>query len=286
MATQARIDKASIEKIRQLLLADIYRERTDERFIKKHAVRQLLAPVMAARSAGMSFEDIAKVFAQGGLELSAETLRVYFFELKTASELAAEAQRHAEMVARTRRLIERQRHVEHEAHGERVAREFVAQTQSRANLVTALAAVSKGTAPSEQGETIEPGQAVRHHAGASERAAPMRASAQAKTVEREEGGRAADAAKSEGASADETPLPHGLARTLDQVERESMATDERTVLAEDLEVRDGRVYTVSGRPFAGFLNRKQILLLRQVGQIIAPVAGQSSKDFVAMPAKL
>ena len=107
MAQMRRVAKENIEKARQLLLSEIFREQTDDRFVKREAVKQLLGPLIAARDSGLSFEEIATVFEKAGLELSPTTLRSYFFELKTAEELAREARRHAEKVTKAKAAMSR-----------------------------------------------------------------------------------------------------------------------------------------------------------------------------------
>lgn len=78
-----------------------------------------------------------------------------------------------------------------------------------------------------------------------------------------------------------------MAMTLTAIADASLATDERTELLEDVELRTGDlVYYVSGKPFEGFLAQRQVFLLRTVGRLIAPTKTRTSKDFVKMPENL
>jgi hypothetical protein len=76
------------------------------------------------------------------------------------------------------------------------------------------------------------------------------------------------------------------ALTIDELETASIATQERTTLEEDVIVKEGKVFYVSGKAFQGYLGKKQIFFLRTVGKLIAPTIGATSKDFVIMPLKI
>ncbi|WP_310725095.1 hypothetical protein, partial [Burkholderia multivorans] len=150
MATQKRLQKEDIERARQVLLAAIYSELPDDRFIKKQAVRQLLSTLIAARDSGMPFEKIAEVLKTAGLEISSETLRSYFFELKTQEELAAEAQRHAKKVLQTKSALERRALEQHVEHAASLAVDHVRRVQASPRLVNAF---TTGSEPSASGSS-------------------------------------------------------------------------------------------------------------------------------------
>ncbi|WP_316685577.1 hypothetical protein, partial [Ralstonia thomasii] len=92
----------SVEKARKLLLAKFFDSSAGEKLRKKEAVRQLLGTIIAVRESGMSFDEISTVFAEAGLVLNTNTLRLYFYELKAQAEIAAHEKAHAAQVARTR----------------------------------------------------------------------------------------------------------------------------------------------------------------------------------------
>ena len=73
-------DQESVERARKLLLEKFFGGANGDRLRKKEVVRQLLGTIIAVRNDGMSFQDIAKVFAEAGLELNEHTLRLYFVE--------------------------------------------------------------------------------------------------------------------------------------------------------------------------------------------------------------
>lgn len=287
MATPKRIEKDEIEVARQRLLAAIYSELPDERFLKKQAVKQLLSTLMAARERGLSFEKISEILQESGLDLPISSLRSYYFELKTQHDLAAEAQRHARKVNETREAIQRKVLERHVQHGAAVAERYAQQAAPR--LVDAFSVVS-APSPIQDAPAPTPNlpkKADRVSARPASPAAlnPPQAPDSGRFISVEEG--------DEGTGGQTHTLPtsevDSVARpapTLAQVEEASLASDVRTDLAEDLELRGEFVFYVSGKPFEGTLTKKQIHLLRSVGRIVAPTKGKSSKDFVAMPGRL
>lgn len=296
MAQMRRVAKENIEKARQLLLSEIFREQTDDRFVKREAVKQLLGPLIAARDSGLSFEEIAKVFEKAGLELSPTTLRSYYFELKTAEELAREARRHAEKVTKAKAAIDKKFLELHNVHGQSVAMQYAnahfaeptfystleqspdaatGETSRRVPGVGEVETSPQATAPAPTAPAPRP-------TGQSAAGEPQKATSKAKREEK---------AVSTSSNVEEIERSlsreiNAVAKTIDEIETASLATEERTVLEDDLVVKDGKVLYASGRAFLGYLSKKQVHLLRSVGKVIAPTAGRSSKEFVAMPPKL
>lgn len=308
MASLQRVEKENIEKARQLLLLEVYREQNDDRFVKREAVKQLLAPLIAARESGLSFEDIAKVFEKAGLVLTPSTLRSYYFELKTEADLATSARKHAEKVAQTKRAIDQQMLEKHNRHADRVALAHATRLNQSPKLIDALAQTDPSALPPPgpaQGPVSAPKPGARPPLAA---AAPTPAEPPESARVKREGGKvaAAEPASSHAPdTADPTPTDQVAAggashrpaasdsdnaapvvKTLAEIEQLSLATDDRTVLEDDVIVKGDLVLYVSGKPFVGTLSKKQIHLLRSVGKIIAPTTGRSSSDFVKMPSKL
>ncbi|MCY0852997.1 hypothetical protein [Cupriavidus sp. D39] len=96
----------SVERARKLLLAKFFDSAATDKLRKKEAVRQLLGTIIAVREAGMSFDEIATIFSEAGLVLNANTLRLYFYQLKAQADIAAHEKAHADQVARTRSQLE------------------------------------------------------------------------------------------------------------------------------------------------------------------------------------
>lgn len=300
MATPKRLRKEDIEKARQRLLAAIFSEQPDDRYVKKQGIKQLMSTLIAARERGMAFEKIAQILAEAGFELTVETLRSYYFELKTQDELAAQAARHARKVSETRQAIERESLDQHTAHAAMLAENYVRREQPGAKLANVFSGNNVGDVrgpaevltPKDEPKTVDLGRTKT----ASRQVAPPKQKPDAapmpqKKPEREELApqvyRPPMAAPRAEVRPDEaTAEDAGEPLTLDEVERASNATDERTVLEEDVTLRGEYVIYASGRPFRGYLAKKQIHLLRIVGKLVAPTRGRSSKDFVAMPSKL
>lgn len=306
MASLQRVEKENIEKARQLLLLEVYREQNDDRYVKREAVKQLLAPLIAARESGLSFEDIAKVFEKAGLVLTPSTLRSYYFELKTEADLATSARKHAEKVAQTKRAIDQQMLEKHNRHADRVALAHATRLNQSPKLIDALAQTDPSALPPTgpaQGPVSAQKSGARPPVAA---AAPTPAVPPVSARDRREGGEVAAAEPASSPAPDTAaPAPTNqttagrashrpaasddtapVAKTLTEIEQLSLATDDRTVLEDDVIVKDDLVLYVSGKPFVGTLSKKQIHLLRSVGKIIAPTTGRSSSDFVKMPGKL
>ena len=273
MAALQRVEKENIEKARQLLLLEVYREQKDERFIKREAVKQLLAPLIAARESGLSFEDIAKVFEKAGLVLTPSTLRSYYFELKTEAELATSARKHAAKVAQTKRAIEQQLLEKHNRHAERVALAYAYRLNNSSTLIDTLA--TPKSSQLTQAELIENPVTPKQQGSKSVSGAFTKSTEEMTAAAPS----ASSVLSSKAGEASE-------AKTLQEIESLSLATDDRTTLEEDVILQGNLVRYVSGKPFLGTLSKKQIHLLRSVGKIIAPTIGRSSTDFVNMPGML
>lgn len=296
MAQMRRVAKENIEKARQLLLSEIFREQTDDRFVKREAVKQLLGPLIAARDSGLSFDEIAKVFEKAGLELSPATLRSYYFELKTADELAREARRHAEKVTKAKAAIDKRFLELHNVHGQSVAMQYATEHFAEPTLYTAL----EQSPEAATGENRQRGPAAgevetspRATAPAPLAPAPRPAGQPAAGEPQKTGSKAGREEKAGGTARSVEEIGRSLSReidavakTIEEIETASLVTEERTILEDDLVVKDGKVFYASGRAFQGHLSKKQVHLLRSVGKVIAPTAGRSSKEFVAMPPKL
>ncbi len=274
----------AIDKVRQLLLANVYGDRSADRVVKKEAVRQLLAPIMAARDAGMTYEDISRLFTQGGLALDAETLRKYFGEAKLASDLADDARRHADQVAKARGLIARRRSADAFEQADRAAREGAAVRTPGSQAAGAATSTGLNDKLTRPAATVGVRGGKGAHAPSPIPAAPAAPRAMARQpapAARPEAPLQATSVESE-----RPTLTTGPARTIDEIERDSARVDQRFVLPHDLEVRDGKVVSTAGVPYDGMLTRKQLHLLRQVGRLMAPITGESSKAFVEMPERL
>ncbi|NLP65547.1 hypothetical protein [Paraburkholderia sacchari] len=299
-----KFEKGDIEVARQRLLEAIYSELPDDRFLKRDAVKQLLSTLIAARERGLAFEKIADILKQAGLDLPVETLRSYFFELKTDAELAAENVRHAKKIAQTRAAIQNKVLELHTEHGNELAAKRARLTQAKPQFVNAFGAgeLEPASRPSSQRpeEPRPPKRILKAEiARPASPAAPLQEPAAleaARMISEGEGAANAEDKSTEIAIPTSenrtraTPAKNSegeVALTLTAIEEASRATEDRTELLDDVELREGElVYYVSGQPFHGLLSQRQIRLLRTVGRIIAPTKGRSSKDFVAMPTKL
>jgi DNA-binding transcriptional MerR regulator len=274
-STRRKIEKTEIEGARQRLLEAIYSELPDDRFPGREAVKQLLGTLIAARERGLPFERIAEILQQADVELSPSTLRRYFFELKTDAGLAADSIRHSRKVAQTRDAIRKQvleRHTEHANELAAMRAHLIKATPQPVNAFSDNEAYSgaSNTTQEDEARTVK----KKLDAGTTQPALP--AAPLPPPV-------APEAARFNSGRGEAAGIP----MTLTAIEAASRATEERTALLDDVELRDVElVFYVSGQPFYGFLSQRQIRLLRTVGKIIAPTRGQSTKDFVSMPTTL
>ena len=281
-------DQESVERARKLLLEKFFGGANGDRLRKKEVVRQLLGTIIAVRNDGMSFQDIAKVFAEAGLELNEHTLRLYFYELKGQAEIAAHEKAHAEQVARTRA-------------------EIAGADLSRLS-ASALAA-AKDEAIRKRGEKdlqSPPPQKPQAHAAPS--AAPPQKAGKASGARPPKGGAPRlPTHASEGAieragegwfpppPIETAPAPtakpadsgDGLGPTIDEaVQRGVGFVGVRPELRDNVVLLKDRVYWETGEAFDGALTKAQAHILRQVGRLVAPTTMTSSGDFVEMPNKL
>lgn len=298
---QGMVDKVAIEVARQRLIAAMLGHQDEERYRKKAAVRQLIGTLVAARKRGLSFDRIAELLGESGVEIASETLRGYYFELKTEAELSAEHGKHAKQLAKIQREIADT----HLADDVQFAIQTVSEhhTQRAISRVRVNAFESKGiavAAPAQRRGSPGPvparrKQPVKTVAPAARAAAPVIVKSTSsmptslgKVETSPKEGRVF--VQEEGALEEARPKvavqePHNdvvpRGRIIEEIAADSVG---QTVadLTENIQVRDNCVWYSSGKPFRGFLGAKQIHLLRTVGKVIAPTTGRSSGDFVSM----
>lgn len=230
---------------------ELYSGQSSDQIVKKTAVRELMAPLMAARANGMSFEQMAELLAKSGLQLASKTLRNYFFELKSDGQLVAEAKTHAARVARVGKAADAALQAKRQAHAERIAREHVHRLEQ-------ASAPKLQQIPTSQA-AAEPALPAAVPVAVSMASIPPEAAIKSAAT--------------------------GQAYTVAELEERSRGTKELPPLTEDLEVREGKVYRISGQAFDGLLTPKQLMVLRQTGKFVAPSAGRSGGSFVAMKMK-
>jgi len=269
LATQEKISRELVESLRESLILEVLSGGPKAPITKKAAVRELMVPLIAGRRNGMSFEELAEMCARGGLPISSDTLRSYFFELKTNADVAAAARIRAprvdavgKMAAATRRAERQTVALTERGAGEHVPKQDHVATPSHV-------AVQKPEPASTA--TVTPAVAPE--------LAPRIAAVPAATLV---------SAVAPTPVMESPPASTGQAYTIAELEECSQAPGAGTPLplTEDLVVREGYVYCASGQAFRGLLTAKQSRLLAQSGRIYAPRVGRSSGDFVKMREKL
>jgi hypothetical protein len=303
MGVREVVEIDNIEVARQLLFAEAVGHLDDERVAKKTAVRQLIGTLIGARTRGLSFERMAEIMGEAGIPIAPETLRGYYFELKTETELQEEHRQHAAKLAKARRDLGTKELAKNLQHAQEVAIEHVASRSAQRPRVNAFASKA------QQGELARPVPAIaappsrpeqaaspareRSAPGGEEPATPIvKATPRAAAPVKPEPKRPTAPIASSVTPIEKTPATGDVdvsavqARTIDEIATASVGM-EVGELVENLHVREGnQVWCESGKPYTGLLKAKQVHLLRTVGRLIAPTVGRSSGDFVAMPRDL
>ena len=276
-------NRTQVENARQLLLAAIFSESGASRLAAKQAVKQLLGPIIAARNAGLSFDEIAEKFALAGLELAPSTLRQYFFEQKAEEEQTRQSLKNAQRIAHVKAVLEDKAN---QVYGEQsfdVALSHAKRLNSQVVTPDFLSSAHVEVAvpmpptvvvkPEEEGaKTVRPKPEVRKpeiQLPPAVQISPASLPVATPSVEHQ------------------LPDPDGAGMTLDELQEALSLPGETTELTEDLILRNGRVYWASSmRPFKGKLTRAHFSVLKAKGRLIAPTKGRSSGDFVNMRTSL
>ena len=302
MGVREVVDIENIEVARQLLIAEAVGHLDDERVAKKTAVRQLIGTLIGARTRGLSFERMAEIMGEAGVPIAPETLRGYYFELKTETELQEENRKHAAKLAKARRDLGAKELAENLQHAQEVAIEHVASRSAQRPRVNAFANKAQrnelarpvpaiAALPSAPEQAASPARESGAPGGEEPvtpivKATPRAAAPVKLEPTRQTAPVASSVAPTETAATGDVDVSAVQARTIDEIAAASVGM-EVGELVENLHVREGsEVWCESGKPYTGLLKAKQVHLLRTVGRLIAPTVGRSSGDFVAMPRDL
>lgn len=265
-----RIEKKHIERARQLLLSKIYRRNDDGQYLKRQAIKELLAQLIAARENGLSFEEIAASFKEAGLELSPLTLRAYYFDLKTNEEISKSVRKHADKINKTKQAIDQKMLEIHSKHAEQIALAHTSDIYKHTQFFDAL--------------TVQNPPSLNNNA-ALNKPPPLQTESSATAIVKGENSDKASHPTHHETNTDAS-VKNSAQHSLAAIERNSLETNVRSNIDEDLLLKDEFVFYASGKPFIGTLSKKQIHLLRSAGKIVAPIKGRSSADFVAMQSNL
>lgn len=106
MAAIRDVEVDAIKAGRKSLVALALTHQTSARVARKQAVKELFAELLASWEAGVRFDAMAKALTESGIQITSETLRGYFFELKTAEQLRSENAEHERAMAKIRKANE------------------------------------------------------------------------------------------------------------------------------------------------------------------------------------
>lgn len=102
MAAIRDVEVDAIEVARRSVIELTLAHQTTARVARKQAVKELFGTLLASWEAGVPFEKMAAALNASGIQITTETLRGYFFELKTAEQLSAENAAHERAMAKIR----------------------------------------------------------------------------------------------------------------------------------------------------------------------------------------
>jgi hypothetical protein len=103
MAAIRDVEVDAIEVGRRSLVELQLAHQTTARVARKQAVKELFGTLLASWEAGVPFDAMAKALTASGIQITPETLRGYFFELKTAEQLRTENVEHERAMAKIRK---------------------------------------------------------------------------------------------------------------------------------------------------------------------------------------
>ena len=89
MAAIRDVNADSIDAARRSVIELTFEHQTTARVARKQAVKELFGTLLASWEAGVPFAKMATALNTCGIQITPDTLRSYFFELKTADQLRA-----------------------------------------------------------------------------------------------------------------------------------------------------------------------------------------------------
>lgn len=122
MAAIRDVEVDAIEAGRRSLVELQLAYKTTARVTRKQAVKNLFGTLLASWEAGVSFDAMAKALSTNGIQITTNTLRSYFFELKTAEQLRAEHAQHEGAMAKIRQENESRQRSKDLQHARELAR--------------------------------------------------------------------------------------------------------------------------------------------------------------------
>ncbi len=254
-----RVNSDTINVLRRAVIDFLYEsEESNERYIKREAIKQLMGVIIAAKKSGRSFEELAELFTKNGFDISANTLRTYFFELRADAEIQAETKMLADKIEDTKKSLDLQR---------QLVNGTAAHKQAKDRVKKSMAGAYKVIPYSEAVSSPSPAKPVRP-------AAPLQgaASPPSSAVVMGVGG---------------NPPSTGEAPTIEYLKRLSEGAP-KFDLPVDIELRNGMIFYTTGEPFDGILSIGQLRILETSKKLLArkQASTRTTGAFVAMPTKL
>jgi hypothetical protein len=160
MAARLGVEVDAIEAARRSVIELTLAHQTTARVARKQAVKDLFGTLLASWEAGVSFDAMAKALNASGIDMTTETLRGYFFELKTAEQLRTENEVHEQAMVKLRQendAKQRSRDLEHARELARVGNELA--SRDHAAKVEAAHQVASEVVQTARRRTAGAGQA-------------------------------------------------------------------------------------------------------------------------------
>jgi hypothetical protein len=165
MASKLGVELDAIEAARKSVIELTLAHQTTARVARKQAVKDLFGTLMASWEAGVPFDKMADALNKSGIDITTETLRSYFFELKTDAQLRGENAEHERAMSKMRKETEAKQRAIDLQHARAI-------TQVGTELATSTRAASVEAAHLAASEVV---QSARRRSSSMRPAAPAEA---------------------------------------------------------------------------------------------------------------
>ena len=268
-----------LEICRKLLLTEAYAGKARKPSTKE-SLKKILSALIVAHSAGVAFDTMAELLSRAGLKVTADTLRSYYFVLRKELEVTVSAKKHASAAASFAMKLHKK------FTGEELKLAHPKMVDVDVEPARKIKATKNKTSKAEE-------QVLTKTTG--EELLPSGASSSL-PIDRPITNEAIPTIAKVSSIQDDLPKPapqtmpgeDATAKTLEEIdalsrEKEIDRAFEHLPLAEDVILREGRVYLSSGKPFVGTLTEKQVSILKRNEKLMSRSPSRTDKDFVTTP---
>ena len=278
-----------VGQVRRALLDAMYSDSQQKRYLKRQVVESLIGVLSAARSSGLDWEEMAKICGDHGFEISPNTLKSYYVDLKEERE-SQKIRAQANKIVQTKKEIDLKREIKQGASDTLDARRRAQQrlaTKPKLMSIDRLRSLEEPKTASESELATNPPPA----AGSSARKAPPAPTSSSTAPPKYPPKQAAASPPKNSGPLQEEDRPSfpelkaGQGKSIEQLEVESKIVETATQVSEHLVLKNGRVYYESGAPFVDVLAPRQVSMLKMHGRYIANAMADSRSSSSVVPMK-